>query len=145
MLYSKTLFIKTLIKIIYLFIWLSRAFVAALRFSLVAASRGYSWLWCTGFSSWWLPLFQSMGFRYTGSVVVAHGCSCSEACGIFPDRGLSPCPLHWQVDSYSLYHQGSPIKTFKTVQNPIYPQPKILPYITTVHSSKRRTDVSTVL
>ena len=73
MLYSKTLFIKTLIKIIYLFIWLSRAFVAALRFSLVVASRGYSSLWCTGFSSWWLLLFQSMGFRYTGSIVVAHG------------------------------------------------------------------------
>ena len=20
-------------------------------------------------------------------------------CGIFPDQGLKPCPLHWQVDS----------------------------------------------
>ena len=30
---------------------------------------------------------------------VAHGPSCSEACGIFPDQGLNPCPLHWQVDS----------------------------------------------
>ena len=33
------------------------------------------------------------------SVVVAHGLSCSVACGIFPDQGSNPCPLHWQVDS----------------------------------------------
>ena len=32
-------------------------------------------------------------------VVVVHGLSCSEACGIFPDQGLNPCPLHWQVES----------------------------------------------
>ena len=27
-----------------------------------------------------------------GSVVVAHGLSCSAACGIFPDHGSNPCP-----------------------------------------------------
>ena len=27
-----------------------------------------------------------------GSAVVAHGLSCSEACGIFPDQGLNTCP-----------------------------------------------------
>ena len=31
----------------------------------------------------------------TGSVVVAHGLSCSAACGIFPDQGLNPRLLHW--------------------------------------------------
>ena len=25
------------------------------------------------------------------------------------DQGLNLCPLHWQVDSYPLYHQGSPL------------------------------------
>ena len=34
-----------------------------------------------------------------------HGPSCSMACEIF--KGLNLCPLHWQVDSYLLYHQGS--------------------------------------
>ena len=34
--------------------------------------------------------------------------SCSVACGIFPDQGSNPCPLHWQADSYPLRHQGSP-------------------------------------
>ena len=29
---------------------------------------------------------------HAGSVVVAHGLSCSAACGIFPDQGSNPCP-----------------------------------------------------
>ena len=38
---------------------------------------------------------------------MAHGLSCSMACGTFPDKGSNPCPLNWQADS-SLCHQGSP-------------------------------------
>ena len=48
------------------------------------------------------------GSRRAGSVVVAHGRSRSAACGIFPDQGSNPCPLHWQADSQPLRHQGSP-------------------------------------
>ena len=33
------------------------------------------------------------------SVAVAQGLGCSATCGIFPDQGSNPCPLHWQVDS----------------------------------------------
>ena len=40
---------------------------------------------------------RALGAR--ASVVVAHGLSCSLACGIFPDQGLNPCPLHRQADS----------------------------------------------
>ena len=43
-----------------------------------------------------------------GSVIVAHGPSCSAACGIFPDQSSNPCPLHWQADSQPLRHQGNP-------------------------------------
>ena len=46
--------------------------------------------------------FSCCGARALGtwaSVVVAHGLSCSAACGIFPDQGSNPCPLHWQEDS----------------------------------------------
>ena len=40
-----------------------------------------------------------------GSVVVAHGLSCPEACGIFLDRGSNSHPLHWQFSSLqSLSH-----------------------------------------
>ena len=36
---------------------------------------------------------------------VVHGLSCSRACRIFPDQGPNPCSLHWQADSYPLYHK----------------------------------------
>ena len=36
---------------------------------------------------------------HVGSVVVAHGLSCPEVCGIFLDQGSNPYHLHWQVDS----------------------------------------------
>ena len=42
-------------------------------------------------------------------VAVAHGLSCSVACGIFLDQGLNTCLLHWQVDSLPMSHQGSPL------------------------------------
>ena len=53
-------------------------------------------------------LLRSTGSRRAGSVVVAHGPSCSTACGILPDQGSNPCSLHWQADSQPLHHQGSP-------------------------------------
>ena len=96
---------------IYLFIYLFLA-VLGLRFvqglSLVVASGGHSSSQCVGLSvSRPLPL-RGTGSRRTGSAVVAHGPSCSTACGIFPDQGSNPCPLHWQADSQPLRHQGSP-------------------------------------
>ena len=56
----------------------------------------------------------STGSRRAGLVVVAHGPSCSAACGIFPDQGSNPCPLHWQADSQPLCHQGNPERGFKS-------------------------------
>ena len=80
--------------------------------SLVAASGGHSSSQCAGLSLSRPLLLQSTGSRCAGSVVVAHGPSCSAACGIFPDQGLNPCPLHWQADSQPLRHQGSPKEYF---------------------------------
>ena len=42
----------------------------------------------------------------TGSVAVAHGLSCSQAWGIFPDQGSSLCLLRWQAGSLPLSRQG---------------------------------------
>ena len=53
-------------------------------------------------------LLRSTGSSRAGSVIVAHGPSCSAACGVFPDQGSNPCPLHWQADSQPVRHQGSP-------------------------------------
>ena len=80
--------------------------------SLVAASGGHSSLRCAG-----LSLSRSTGSRRAGSVVVAHGPSCSAACGIFPDQGSNPCPLHLQADSQPLRHQGSPVLHLLTVKD----------------------------
>ena len=87
------------ILLLILFFWLCWVFIAVHRLSVVAASGSYSSLRCAGFSLRWLLLLQSTGSRRTGSVVVAHGLSYSTACGIFPDQGSNPCPLHWQADS----------------------------------------------
>ena len=76
--------------------------------SLIVASRGHSSSRCAGLSLSRPLLLRSTGSRRAGSVIVAHGPSCSAACGIFPDQGSNPCPLHWQADSQPLRHQGSP-------------------------------------
>ena len=63
---------------------------------------GLQQLWHVG------SVVVTRGLQSAGSVVVAHGLSCSVACGIFLDQGSNWCPLHWQVDSQSPHHQGSP-------------------------------------
>ena len=94
--------------LIYIYFWLCWVFVSVRGLSLVAASGGHSSSRCTCLSLSWPLLLRSTGSRRAGSVVVAHGPSCSAACGIFPDQGSNPCPLHWQADSQPLHHQGSP-------------------------------------
>ena len=83
--------------------------------SLVAASGGHSSSRCAGLSLSRPLLLRSTGSRRAGSVVVAHGPSRSAACGIFPDQGSNPCPLHWQADSQPLRHQGSPVLISDTI------------------------------
>ena len=80
--------------------------------SPVAASGGHSSSQCAGLSPSRPLLLWSTGSRCAGSVVVAHGPSCSAACGILPDQGSNPCPLHWQADPQPLCHQGSPVEFF---------------------------------
>ena len=97
---------------IYLFFWLCWVFVSVQGLSPVVASGGHSSSRCAGLSLSWPLLLWSTGSRRAGSVTVAHGPSRSEACGILPDQGSNPCPLHWQADSQPLRHQGSPIIVF---------------------------------
>ena len=94
---------------VYLFIyfWLCWVFVSMRGLSLLAASGGHSSSRCTGLSLSWPLLLRSTSSRHAGLVVVAYGPSCSTACGIFPDQGSNPCPLHWQADSQPLRHRGS--------------------------------------
>ena len=93
---------------LFIYLWLCWVFVSVRGLSPVAASGGHSSLRCVGLSLSQPLLLRSTGSRRAGSVVVAHGPICSAACGIFPDQGSNPCPLHWQADSQPLRHQGSP-------------------------------------
>ena len=108
----------------YLFIYFCCAGSSLLGgLSPVAASREiFLQFWYTSFSLRWLLLLRSIGSRAEGSIscgpwaqlflvpglqstasiVVVRGLSHSEACGIFPDQGLDPCLLPWQVDFF--YH-----------------------------------------
>ena len=94
---------------IFIYLWLCWVFVSVRGLSPAAASGGHSSLQCAGLSLSRPLLLRSTGSRRAGSVAVAHRLSCSAACGIFPDQGSNPRPLHWQADSQPLHHQGSPL------------------------------------
>ena len=68
-----------------IYFWLRWVFVAACGLPLVAARGGYSLLWYTGFSC-----CRARALGPQASVVVAHGLSCSMACGNLPRPGLEP-------------------------------------------------------
>ena len=59
---------------------------------------------CSGFSSRWLLFCEAQALGEQASVVVAHGLSCAESCGLFLDQGLNPCP------------GGSAVKTLPATQ-----------------------------
>ena len=64
---------------------------------------------------WWLLLWsmgsRSTAFRLVGSRVSYLGSCGLWVWGIFPDQGLNPCSLCWQVDYHSLSLQESPYFT----------------------------------
>ena len=96
-----------------------------LGFSLAVVNRGYFLVAVHGLliavaspdaehrlSGMGASVVGAPGLWSAGSIVVTHGLSCSTASGIFPDRGLNPCLLHWQVGSLPLSHHGSPLQLF---------------------------------
>ena len=105
---------------LFVYFWLCWVFVAAHGPSLVAETGDHSSLWCTashccGFSCCRAvalgaraSVVVARGLQSAGSAVAAHKPSCSTACGIPPDQGSNPRPLHCQADSQPLCHQGSP-------------------------------------
>ena len=104
------------------FFWLHWAFMALRGCSLAEGSGGCSPLPCSPASlSCRAPALAARasgvhaGAHRLGpsgtwarglSVGTALGLGCSAACGILPDRGSNPCPLHWQADPHPLCHSG---------------------------------------
>ena len=101
---------------LFIYLWLHWVSVSVRGLSPVAASGGHSSSRCTGLPLSRPLLLWSTGSRRAGSAIVAHGPSCSAACGILPDQGSNPCPPHWrpphwQADSQPPRHQGSPAQS----------------------------------
>ena len=75
--------------------------------SLVVVSRGYSLLClCCGARTSHYGGFSCCRAQTPehGSVAAAHKLCCPEACGVFPDQGSNPRPLHWQADSFFFFN-----------------------------------------
>ena len=67
------------------------------------SSYGSCALECAGFSGRQAHQFASWALERKLSSC-GDGLSCFTVCGILLDQELNPCPLHWQADSYPLYH-----------------------------------------
>ena len=80
-------------------------FLTALLFIIGCSG---SLLFCMGFFLQRLLLLRGKGYRHAGFSSWGLQAWLLPACGIFLDPGSNPCPLCWKVDSYPLYHQGSP-------------------------------------
>ena len=103
-----------------------RAANESLNFSLFLFSCAGSWLLHAGLL--WLQqagpalcrgaqASHCGGFSCCGARALEPGlsrCSCLVACGIFPEQGSDPRPLHWEADSLPLDHQGTPNKSSLT-------------------------------
>ena len=88
------IFIVFYLSTFYLFIYfcLCWVFVSVRGLSLVVASGGHSSSRCAGLSLSQPLLLRSTGSRHTGSVVVAHGPSCSAHVGSSQTRARTRVP-----------------------------------------------------
>ena len=81
---------------------------------VVAFSCGVQALGFTGFRSYskWARELWLVGSRAQAQQLWHVVLSYPSTCGIFPDQGSNPCPLHWQTDSYSLHTRKIPFVHF---------------------------------
>ena len=85
-------FFKFLFIYLFIYLWLCWVFVSVRGLPLVAASGGHSSLRCAGLSLSRPLLLRSTGSRRAGSVVVAHGPSCSRHAGSSQTRARTHVP-----------------------------------------------------
>ena len=85
---------------------------------MVAASRRSSLAVVCGLLKALAPVAEH--WRQARPQQLWHTGLAATAGGIFPDRGLNPCPLSWQVNFYPVYHQGNPqLLIFKEGDNSV--------------------------
>ena len=82
------------------FIFVCAGLCCCAGFPLASASGGDSVVVVAGLLSAVAPLVSECGLQGVWtSATAAHRFSCSTACEIFSDQGLSPHPLHWKLVS----------------------------------------------
>ena len=94
--------------------------------SLVAGSGGYSWLWCVGFSLWWLLLRRNTGSRPrtqeswpTGLIVPRHVESSQTR-----DGTQVPCTARW-ILSYWTTTEAPVTATIYTAPTAGFPESSV--------------------
>ena len=97
-----------LLNFIYLFFWLHWVFGATGALPLVRAGGVYPLVVVHGLLTTVASLVaEHRLWGQRASVVVMHGLSCPEACGILPNQGLNPCINRWILNHCTPDHQGS--------------------------------------
>ena len=102
-----------------MYFWLHWVSVAASGLSLVVASAGYSYFWCTDFYCAGISCCRALALCAGASVVAALGFGCSVARGIFLDQGSTHVLCirrhilsHWSTGEvllhFSLYNLSLP-------------------------------------
>ena len=87
---SLSTFIIIIFFSLFISFWLCWVFIAVGGFSLVAASGGYSSLWCVGFSLGWLLLLWSKGSRCAGFSSCGAWAQLFHSMWDLPRPGLEP-------------------------------------------------------
>ena len=93
--------LKIFILFIIIYFWLHWVFVAVCGLSLVAASGGYSLLWCAGFSLRWLLL------RSTGSRCAGFSSCGSWAQQLWLTGSRAQAQQLWRMSLVALWHVRS--------------------------------------
>ena len=73
--------------------------VLGLHYCAQAFSPCGEWGLLSSFGAWASPVAEH-GLQVVAALRLSScGFSCCEACGLLPDQGWNPFPLHWHVDS----------------------------------------------
>ena len=87
-------------KKLFIYFWLLWVFRTVRRLFSSFGEWGLLFLEVQGLLITVASLVAEHGFWSVGaSIVKAQWLSCPQACGVFPEQGSNPHPLHWQADA----------------------------------------------
>ena len=99
--------------VLFIYFWLRWVFVATCRLSQVAASRGYSSLWCTGFLLQWL-LVAEHGLQAHGLQQLWLAGSRAQAQQLWLTGSRAQAQQLWRMGLVAPWHVGSSLTRART-------------------------------